>query len=395
MIDQVYYEQTALWNKPPQAYQSQVRNDLLHLIPEDVESLLDVGCGNGYITNTLSRNIFVVGTDISSEALQYVERPRIINSVTHLPFPDESFDLVQAIDVIEHIEEEGYSQVLKELERVAKKYLVIGVPLMENLKAGFTRCSSCGLVYHINHHYRSFGIIELIDLFKYHWKPTVFIFSGEDVSLNEIYFRTVRSFLGKFMEWSLAICPRCHRKGSSKETDNGDEQAMASLAEHIPRTYGILHPDRSECVVLYEKRQPQTQRTDSKEILQLTKNGYREQIPASMRTSYHEQGLVVEASVDKVCDFNDRFWLVWKLPERVYCYPNPRSIGVNRFLVPIWFSKNNLESLTSSRTFWSEDDGIKLVLSGIQDMQREIYLRRGLKGAIRTILERFGVKRLK
>ncbi len=395
MIDQAYYEQSALWDKPPLAYQSQVRMDILHLIPEDVESILDVGCGNGYITNALPGNIFVVGTDISSEALQYVRRPRIIHSVTHLPFSDGSFDLVLAIDVIEHLAEEGYSRVLKELERVARKYLVIGVPLMENLKAGFTRCSGCGLVYHINHHYRSFGIIELIDLFKNHWNPTVFVFSGENVSLNEIYFRMIWSFLGKFMEWSLAICPRCNHKGSTKEIDNGDKEAIASLAEHIPRTYGILHPDRSECVVLYEKRQPQTQLTDSKEILQLTKNGYREQIPVPARITYHEQCLLVKAPVDKVYDSNDCLWLVWKLPERVYCYPNPRPIGVNRFLVPKWFSRNNIESLTSSRTFWGGEDGLKLVLSGIQDMQREIYLRRGLKGAIRTILERFGIKRLK
>jgi SAM-dependent methyltransferase len=395
MVDKTYYEQTDLWNKPPQAYQSRVRTDLLHVIPGDVESVLDVGCGNGYITNAFPITIFVVGTDISSEALQYVERPHIINSMTHLPFSDGSFDLVQAIDVIEHISDEGYRQALKELERVAKKYLVISVPFMENLKAGFTRCSACGLIYHINHHYRSFGIIELTDLFKNDWKPTVFVFSGEDVSLNEIYFRTIRSFLGVLTEWSMAICPCCNSKGSTKEVDNGDKHAIASLAEHIPRTYGILHPDRSECVVLYEKRQLPTQTIDSREILQLTINGYREQIPVPTRTTYHERCLVVEAPVDRCCDLSDALWLVWKLPGRVYCYPNPRSFGVNRFFVPTWFTRSNVESLSSSRVLWNGDEGIKLVLSGIQEMQREIYQRRGLKGAIRTILERFGIKSLK
>ncbi len=395
MLEKAYYEQTELWNKPPLPYQSSVWRDILLLIPEDVKSILDVGCGNGCITNALPRNIFVVGADISSEALRYVERPRIINSIAHLPFSDESFDLVQAIDVIEHIADESYLQVLKELERVAKKYLLIGVPFMENLKAGFTRCSACGLVYHINHHCRSFGIIELIDLFENHWSPTVFVFSGGDVSLNEIYFRMVGSFLGKFAHWSLAICPRCSHKDSAKEIDNEDEQAIASLAEHIPRTYGKLHPDRSECLVLYEKRQSQSLTSDSKEILQLTKNGHKEQVPISVMTSNHEEGLVIEVPADRAPDLNDRISLVWKLPGRVYCYPNPQTFGVNRFLVPLWFSRSNVESLTPSHTFWHAEAEIKLVLSGIQSMQREIYLRRGLKGAIRTILERFGIRCLR
>jgi hypothetical protein len=236
--------------------------------------------------------------------------------------------------------------------------------------------------------------MELTDLFKNHWKPTVFVFSGADISQNEIYFRAVRSFLGIFMEWSMAICPRCNSKGSTNEIDNRDEQVIASLAKRVPRDYGVLHPNRSHCVVLYEKCQSMIQPTNSREILQLTRNGYRDEIPISVRTTCDEQGLVVETTVDRVCDLNDQLWLVWKLPERVYCYSNPRSIGVNRFLVPLWFSTRNMESFTPSRAFW-ENNGIKLVSSGIQDMQREIYLRSGIRGAIRTILERFGIKHLK
>jgi len=46
-----YYEQPDLWNSPPQPFQQKVRADILRLIPKDVRSLLDVGCGNGFITN--------------------------------------------------------------------------------------------------------------------------------------------------------------------------------------------------------------------------------------------------------------------------------------------------------------------------------------------------------
>jgi len=60
VTDTTYFEQTALWGKPPQFYQVQVLADILEILPPDVQSVLDVGCGDGYITNSLLDHLKVM-----------------------------------------------------------------------------------------------------------------------------------------------------------------------------------------------------------------------------------------------------------------------------------------------------------------------------------------------
>lgn len=41
-------------------------------IPDDVKSIIDIGCGNGIITNMLSAKYDVTGVDRSEKALSFV-----------------------------------------------------------------------------------------------------------------------------------------------------------------------------------------------------------------------------------------------------------------------------------------------------------------------------------
>ena len=104
MTNTAYFEQAALWGKPPQFYQVQVLADILEILPPDVRSVLDVGCGDGFITNALPEQLRVVGVDISQQAVKHVKRETVIGSATDLPLPDRSFDMVMSNDVLEHLE---------------------------------------------------------------------------------------------------------------------------------------------------------------------------------------------------------------------------------------------------------------------------------------------------
>ncbi|MCC5664231.1 methyltransferase domain-containing protein [Nostoc sp. CHAB 5784] len=159
-----YFDQPEVWNNTMLLYQEQVLSDILAILPQDVESILDVGCGNGLITNALPELIRVVGLDRSEEALRYVSRETVLGEILQLPFADESFDLVMANDVIEHLTSAQRTQALKELARVASKYVIITVPFLEDLNQSMTKCADCGRYYHVNHHLASFDLKETAEL---------------------------------------------------------------------------------------------------------------------------------------------------------------------------------------------------------------------------------------
>jgi SAM-dependent methyltransferase len=84
--------------------------------------ILDVGCGTGANLEMLSRFGEAEGVDVSAEALAFC-RTRGLQSVhqgeaEHLPYHDNSFDLVTGLDVVEHLDDD--LAALKEMRRVLR-----------------------------------------------------------------------------------------------------------------------------------------------------------------------------------------------------------------------------------------------------------------------------------
>jgi SAM-dependent methyltransferase len=83
--------------------------------------ILDVGCGTGANLEMLAQFGAAEGVDVSEEALEFC---RAKGLKTHkglaekLPFADESFDLVTALDVVEHLDNDVAG--LREMHRVLK-----------------------------------------------------------------------------------------------------------------------------------------------------------------------------------------------------------------------------------------------------------------------------------
>ncbi|MHB1131765.1 MAG: bifunctional 2-polyprenyl-6-hydroxyphenol methylase/3-demethylubiquinol 3-O-methyltransferase UbiG [Chloroflexota bacterium] len=91
-------------------------------------SLLDVGCGGGMLAEPLARaGARVTGIDVSASALQVASSHArqsasaigyLQATAEQLPFPDASFDLVVAFDVLEHVADLASS--IREISRVLR-----------------------------------------------------------------------------------------------------------------------------------------------------------------------------------------------------------------------------------------------------------------------------------
>jgi|GEM_PF-758046 len=257
MPDGFYYEQTDLWGNPPDPYQIQDQADILDLLPADIDSVLDVGCGDGFITNALPDPLRVVGLDISSEALHYVKRPSLAGSILTLPFPDDNFDFVMANDVIEHIPDSQHEQALNELSRVAAKYVLITVPHSEQLEANQAQCVDCGTTYHVHWHQRSYTMDTFRRLCMPSFKLVEIRLSGDVTLPPPDPTISIRHDLGMYRVWDQAVCPNC---GSAQQVPFGPN----TLIEHVldaqccvswftnPQLVKEWH-GRSEIIALYAK----------------------------------------------------------------------------------------------------------------------------------------------
>ena len=84
--------------------------------------ILDVGCGTGANLEMLKQYGEAEGVDVSDDALEFCRKKGLKvhkGLAEELPFEDETFDLVTALDVVEHLDDDVAG--LKEMHRILKK----------------------------------------------------------------------------------------------------------------------------------------------------------------------------------------------------------------------------------------------------------------------------------
>jgi len=93
------------------------------------ETVLEVGCGSGYLIGKLEDKYAVTGVDFNVEGMPRFNNPltQLIEcSATKLPFEDNSFDTVICTHTLEHVL--NIYKAIKELKRVCKNKLIVVVP---------------------------------------------------------------------------------------------------------------------------------------------------------------------------------------------------------------------------------------------------------------------------
>jgi SAM-dependent methyltransferase len=88
----------------------------------DRPRILDVGCGTGANLEMLARFGHAEGVDVSPEALAFCRERGLKNvrqgEAERLPFADSSFDIVTALDVVEHLDDDAAG--LREMGRILR-----------------------------------------------------------------------------------------------------------------------------------------------------------------------------------------------------------------------------------------------------------------------------------
>jgi len=87
--------------------------------------MLLIGVGDGMVPDMLKKmgTVMVTTMDFDSDL-----NPDVIGDIRELDFPDDSFDLVCAFEVLEHIPLEESEKALEEMARISKRHVIISVP---------------------------------------------------------------------------------------------------------------------------------------------------------------------------------------------------------------------------------------------------------------------------
>ncbi len=172
--------------------------------PKGIQSL-NIGAATGTTSDMLTEFGEVMSVEYDQECCDYtktfIKTPLIQGSITDLPFSNNSYDLVCAFDVIEHVEDDA--KAVEEMMRVCKPggHIAITVPAYAFL---------WGKHDVINQHFRRYTKTGLLKLLKNHPGKIVY-----QTYFNSILFLPIAAF-------RLFARGTSQLKGPKKETVESD-----------------------------------------------------------------------------------------------------------------------------------------------------------------------------
>lgn len=86
--------------------------------------ILEIWVWNKTVSNYLKENGMKIDTCDFDKNLN----PDYVADIRNLPFKDQTYDVVVAYEIIEHIPREEVDKALSELHRVSNKYVIVSIP---------------------------------------------------------------------------------------------------------------------------------------------------------------------------------------------------------------------------------------------------------------------------
>ncbi len=234
--DQAHFEQNHLWGRDRHRDPGEISRieETVALLPGGIATVVELGAGDGVVSHAVKEKrpeVQVIAVERSRAALDCIRLSRVQADMTALPFRDRSFDLVMACEVLEHLPEEDFRQALREVNRIANRYVLVTVPNREKLSRHQVHCPRCGCDFHEFRHLRSFAPADLQACFPglelCRLQPI-----GRPARVQRDWIRLLKRYvLGtNYSPW--AMCPQCgytqRGRGESGQGQPGD--ASSGLA---------------------------------------------------------------------------------------------------------------------------------------------------------------------
>jgi SAM-dependent methyltransferase len=232
--------------------------DLMALIPDDCgTSALDIGARDGWFSLLLAERFDqVTAVDLEKPSINHERVLCKKGDIAKLGFGNEKFDLVFCSEVLEHIPPDQLNRACSELERVARKYLIIGVPFKQDIRIDRTLCYTCGKKNPPWGHVNSFDENRLKCLFSLCDAKRV-SFVGENIKFTNALTVFLLDLAGNpyGTYYQEEPCIHCGAKLQKPPPMNIMKKILTRIAHFVKNIEKPFHSPRPIWIhILFEKR---------------------------------------------------------------------------------------------------------------------------------------------
>lgn len=172
-------------------------SSLLSLIPGNCDgNVLDVGARDGWFSQLLAQRFSeVTALDLIRPIIDHPKIRCEQGDLTDLRFPDNSYDLVFCAEVLEHIPPPLLTKACFELQRVSRRWVIVGVPYKQDIRFGRTNCYTCAKKNPPWGHMNTFDESRLKTLFPFSYLRMT-SFAGITLSSTNVLSTLLMDFAG-------------------------------------------------------------------------------------------------------------------------------------------------------------------------------------------------------